>query len=159
MGKCKKIAIIISLILFAIIITNNAYATSPIDDPNSYLPSSDPDIPQNVLNVAGAIITIIQSVGIVVAVISIMVIGIQYMIGSAEQKAEYRKTAMGFLIGAVLLFSAATIIKLVYNVTISATDDTNESITNTASEELYDKLNKNIHIHGRPSEGIYETLQ
>lgn len=128
MGKCKKITIIISLILFAIIITNNAYATSPIDNPNSYLPSSDPDIPQNVLDIAGAIITIVQSVGIVVAVVSIMVLGIQYMVGSAEQKAEYKKTAMGFLIGAVLLFSAATIIKLIYNVTISSTQSSTPSV-------------------------------
>jgi len=52
---------------------------------------------------------VIRNVGIVAAVIILMYIGIKYMLGSAEEKAEYKKVFMPYLIGAVLLFSAAGI--------------------------------------------------
>ena len=58
---------------------------------------------------ANTIITIIRNVGIVLAVIMLMVIGVKYMLGSAEEKAEYKKTMMPYLVGAVLLFMAGTI--------------------------------------------------
>ncbi len=52
---------------------------------------------------------VIRNVGIVAAVIILMYIGIKYMLGSAEEKAEYKKVFMPYLIGAILLFSAAGI--------------------------------------------------
>ena len=54
-------------------------------------------------------------VGIVIAVIIILVIGIKYMIGSAEEKAEYKKTMIPYLVGAILIFAGATIVNVVYN--------------------------------------------
>lgn len=60
------------------------------------------------------IIGVIQTVGIVVSVIILLVLGIKYMLGSAEEKAEYKKTMMPYLIGAVLIFAASTIANIVY---------------------------------------------
>ena len=37
------------------------------------------------------------------------------MIGSAEEKADYKKTMMPYIIGAVLRFGATTIANAVYN--------------------------------------------
>ena len=58
---------------------------------------------------------IVQVVGVVIAVIIILVIGIKYMIGSAEEKAEYKKTMIPYLVGAILIFAGATIVNVVYN--------------------------------------------
>ena len=66
-------------------------------------------------NVGKRIMGIIQAVGIVVAVVIIMVVGIKYMMGSAEEKAEYKKVMMPYIIGAVLLFGATTIANAIYN--------------------------------------------
>lgn len=57
---------------------------------------------------------VIQVAGIVIAVIILMVLGIKYMMGSAEEKAEYKKTMIPYLVGAILIFAASTIANVVY---------------------------------------------
>ncbi|MEI3401230.1 MAG: hypothetical protein V8R51_02250 [Clostridia bacterium] len=45
-----------------------------------------------------------QTVGIVLSVVILIILGIKYMMGSAEEKAEYKKTMIPYLIGAVSVF-------------------------------------------------------
>ena len=66
-------------------------------------------------NIGGKIIGILQVVGIVIAVVVLLVLGIKYMMGSAEEKAEYKKTMIPYLVGALLIFAASTIVNVVYN--------------------------------------------
>lgn len=66
-------------------------------------------------NLGGKIIGILQVIGIVVAVVVLLVLGIKYMMGSAEEKAEYKKTMIPYLVGALLIFAASTIVNVVYN--------------------------------------------
>ena len=58
---------------------------------------------------------ILQTVGVVAAVVILMVLGIKYMMGSAEEKAEYKKTMIPYIVGAILIFGASTIANMVYN--------------------------------------------
>ena len=44
-----------------------------------------------------------------------MVLGIKYMMGSAEEKAEYKKTFIPYIIGAVLLFAASAFASQLYS--------------------------------------------
>lgn len=69
----------------------------------------------SVMNVGGMIVAIVQTVGVVIAVVVLLVLGIKYMMGSAEEKAEYKKTMIPYLVGAVLIFAATTIVNVVYN--------------------------------------------
>ncbi len=71
-------------------------------------PASD-----SVTNVGNQIIGIITTVGVVVAVIVLLVLGIKYMMGSASEKAEYKKTMIPYLVGAILIFGASAITKVV----------------------------------------------
>lgn len=59
------------------------------------------------------VVDIITTIGIIVAVVVLLVLGIKYMMGSAAEKAEYKKTMIPYLIGAVLIFGAAAIAKAV----------------------------------------------
>ena len=59
------------------------------------------------------IIGIITTVGVVVAVIVLLILGIKYMMGSASEKAEYKKTMIPYLVGAILIFGASAITKVV----------------------------------------------
>ena len=43
------------------------------------------------------IVGILQTVGVVLSVIVLVVLGIKYMMGSAEEKAEYKKTMIPYL--------------------------------------------------------------
>lgn len=65
-------------------------------------------------SVGNKVIGIIQAVGIIISVIMLMVLGIKYMMGSAEEKAEYKKTFIPYIIGAVLLFAASALAKSIY---------------------------------------------
>ena len=60
------------------------------------------------------IMGVLNVVGVVVAVVVIMIIGIKYMMGSAEEKADYKKTMIPYLVGAILIFAASTIANVVY---------------------------------------------
>ena len=66
-------------------------------------------------NIGGNVVTIVQVVGIVIAIVILLVIGIKYMIGSAEEKAEYKKTMIPYIVGAAFCFLAPTIANIVYN--------------------------------------------
>ena len=50
---------------------------------------------------------------ILVTVIILLVLGIKYMMGSASEKAEYKKTMIPYLVGAVLIFGASAITTVV----------------------------------------------
>lgn len=67
----------------------------------------------NLGTIGGNIAEIIRNVGIVLAVVILMVLGIKYMVGSAEEKADYKKSMIPYLIGAVVLFGAAGIAQAV----------------------------------------------
>lgn len=61
----------------------------------------------------GKILGVLTTAGIILSVIILVVLGIKYMLGSAEEKAEYKKTLMPYVIGAVLIFGASTIANIV----------------------------------------------
>ena len=69
-----------------------------------------------VVDLGATIVTIMQTVGIVVAVVVLLILGIKYMMGSAEEKAEYKKTMIPYLVGAILIFASTTIVNVVYNI-------------------------------------------
>lgn len=74
------------------------------------------DSADKVAGIGNNILGIIQVVGTIMAVGVLMVIGIKYMMGSAEEKAEYKKTMLPYLIGAVILFAAVNIASYVVGI-------------------------------------------
>ena len=69
----------------------------------------------NITKLGNQLITIISTLGSVAAVIVLIVLGLKYMMGSAEEKAEYKKTLMPYVIGAALVFAASTIAGVLYS--------------------------------------------
>ena len=67
----------------------------------------------NLTNICSNIAGIIRNVGIVLAVVILMILGIKYMVGSAEEKADYKKSMIPYLVGAIILFGAAGIAQVV----------------------------------------------
>ena len=67
-----------------------------------------------VASIAGTIVSAIQIVGTIVSVGALMAIGIKYMLGSVEEKADYKKSLKPYIIGAFLLFTGSLIPQLIY---------------------------------------------
>lgn len=71
----------------------------------------------SVTNVGNQIVTIVSTVGSIASVIVLVILGLKYMMGSAEEKAEYKKTLMPYVIGAALVFAASAIAGIIFSFT------------------------------------------
>jgi len=69
----------------------------------------------NVKTVGGKIVGLIRVVGTIAAVAMLTILGIKYMMGSAEERAEYKKTLFPYLVGAVLIFGASNLTQVIYS--------------------------------------------
>ena len=112
--KVLSIALIVLTILLAI--SNVVLATDIPGKIDQIAQGNSSANTSKVVNFGATIVTIMQTVGIVVAVVVLLILGIKYMMGSAEEKAEYKKTMIPYLVGAVLIFASTTIVNVVYNI-------------------------------------------
>lgn len=64
---------------------------------------------------AGQIMGMIRNVAVIAAVIILMILGVKYMLGSVEEKAEYKKSFIPLIIGIVLVVSATAIATFIFN--------------------------------------------
>ena len=116
----KQFLIFIIIILFFIILMSSNVlarpaATNPIDNPDSWEPTTTQGQGE-ALNMANTIVGTIKTVGTFVSVATLVILGIKYMVGSTEEKAEYKKTMLPYIIGAFLLFSGSNIVQILYNI-------------------------------------------
>ena len=116
--KLMKIATVIATILMLVLVGSNVvYGLTPTDLKANTSATGTTEIQ----NFGGNIMGVINVVGVVVAVVVLMVIGIKYMMGSAEEKAEYKKTMIPYIVGAVLVLGASSIVKIIFGaITITA---------------------------------------
>ena len=85
-------------------------------NPNDYKPpeltTSDA---QSAINKIQPIIGVITTVGIIASVVTLVALGIKYMVGSIEERAEYKKSMIPYLIGAFLVFAVSTVVSFIMN--------------------------------------------
>lgn len=110
----KKVTKIISVLMIALMIIS---MVSPVLASVEMLDSLKGDQSQagTITKLGEQALGIAQIVCVVLAVIILMFVGVKYMMGSAQEKAEYKKTLIPYLVGAVLLFTASGIIRLIAN--------------------------------------------
>lgn len=142
--KNKKILIFMAMlfVLFLIIPSFSlADSFNPIDNPGDFKPGElDEGDVTAITSKASPIYNTIVVVGIVVSVITLMIIGIKYMVGSVEQKAEYKKTMIPYIIGIVLLLSVSTILGIVNGLVTDAV--TEKDVSSTVTEEYVPEIMK-----------------
>ena len=114
----KKFTKVLSVLLVAMMLiavgTNVFAAVSGVSNPSA-LTGQAVSGTDKITNIGNQIITILTIVGTVASVIVLIVLGLKYMMGSAEEKAEYKKTMIPYVVGAILIFAGATIVNVVYN--------------------------------------------
>ena len=114
----KITGIILMAVMLLALLTTVSNASGGLDPAGmaNNLKGTTSNAQTDVMNIGNQIIGIITTVGVVVAVVILLVLGIKYMMGSAEEKAEYKKIMIPYLVGALLIFAATTIVNVVYNV-------------------------------------------
>ena len=118
----KKMKILSVVLIIAMMFTFAMTTMSAAADIIGEMENKQTDVnDDSIIGVGASIIDIITTVGIIVAVIVLLILGIKYMMGSASEKAEYKKTMIPYLVGAVLIFGASAIAKAIVSLTESVT--------------------------------------
>ena len=114
----KKVSIfilIIALIIMMMPIKSYASIFDPIINYNEYNPG-EIESSDKVNGIVNNILGVIYWLGVAISVGALMIIGIKYMTGSLEEKAQYKETLAPYVIGAILLFAVMNILKIIYDV-------------------------------------------
>ena len=117
----KVIAIAMLILLVVATITPNVFA----DDAFYFNSVSEKTVTKgakdnsgaasSIHRIIGAMLTVVQVVGSGVAVIMLIVLAIKYISAAPSDKAEIKKHAVVYVVGAVVLFAASGIIGIVRN--------------------------------------------
>ena len=114
----KKIVKILPIVLMLVMVASTFIPVLGATNPST-LKGTDT---QAFNNVGQRIIGMVQAIGSIVSVLVLVILGIKYMMGSAEEKAEYKKTFIPYLIGAILIFAASNLAGMVYNFASTVTN-------------------------------------
>lgn len=83
-------------------------------DPSKYKPQSQTNVSggDELLTSVNKIVGVVTWIGMILSVTTFVTIGVKYMLGSVEEKADYKKTLVPYLIGAILVFGITTIVEI-----------------------------------------------
>lgn len=85
-----------------------------IIDPNDFEPNDlTQDDTKIVTGKAAKITGTIGVIGAIVSVIALIIIGIKFMLGSVEEKAEYKKSMIPYLIGVLIFFTLTQLLNII----------------------------------------------
>lgn len=107
-SKIISAVLIITTILSAFTMVFAGDNVPPI--PTGSKPSSGAD---DVSDITSMVIYVIQIIAFAAAVIMLIFVGIKFLTASPEGKAEIKKTAIIYVVGAILLFAATGILQIV----------------------------------------------
>ena len=120
MKKTSKIlAIIFVAIMLVSTVSNTAFAAAAAGGLS--VPSATNVDASNLNTLISKVLGVLQIVGVGVAVIWLMILGIKYMTGSTEEKAVDKKSLLPYIIGAVLVGAAPFIATAIFNMIAGAT--------------------------------------
>ena len=117
--------IIVSIILFTIIVLSGqaSMAINGLDDiikkGDDFVNQGDPNnaiIENNVKETSDSIFAIVVVIGIIVAIIATVIIGMQFVTASVEEKAQLKEKLIPLIVGVAIIFGALGIWRLVVNV-------------------------------------------
>lgn len=120
MKKLELLKVLIVLFLlfsFLFSIVNIAEAKSQYDwsgkISNFDKTTGDATVNNKVTSIVGAAISVIRIVGVGVAIIMLTAVAIKYMSSAPGERAEIKKHAVPFVVGAVVLFASSGILSII----------------------------------------------
>lgn len=115
---CKILTVALLSIMIISFVSTTVLAASDIsfnDLQNNSKNVGDDNSQTALVSKAGKIMNLIRNIAIIASVIVIMVLGVKYIMGSVEEKAEYKKSFMPLIIGILLVVSATTVASFIFN--------------------------------------------
>ena len=112
----KKMMKVVAILLAAVLVValaGSVFADVDLDSFNGIEDSSGAST--SVTNIIGALINIIQIIGTGVAIIMLIVLAIKYISAAPGDKADIKKHAVVYVVGAIVLFAATGILQIIKN--------------------------------------------
>lgn len=131
----RKVKIISTMIICLILILT-ATVVNAAADISDFKPQ-ETDASDKIAGGTGVVITVVQTIGIGIAIVMLIALAIKYISAAPSDKADIKKSAIVYIIGAILLFAASGILQIFK----SAGDDINETISGetTGGEVILEK--------------------
>ncbi len=113
----KKVMKIVAVLLAVAVVASLAVSVSAADiDLNQFNGMTDSSgASTSVTKIIGALINIIQIIGSGVAIIMLIVLAIKYISAAPGDKADIKKHAVVYVVGAIVLFAATGILQIIKN--------------------------------------------
>lgn len=118
-GKLLKIVTLICIFFMIISIFPNRSSAGWVEDAKNFLKASEDEnigVDNDKLKDASdGIYNLLSSIGMIISVVVGLVLGITFMMASAEDKAKVKEALMPYIVGCVVVFGAFGIWKIVIN--------------------------------------------
>lgn len=116
----KILSIILVLLIMSFILPQFSFAVDTINPENWEPTKYTEEQVQEITGIAATIVGVIRVIGVIVTVIVLIVLGIKYMAGSASERADYKKTMIPYLVGALIFFGLSQILAAIIQVVSGA---------------------------------------
>lgn len=87
-----------------------------LENVEDYIPGVDLSNDEEAEEMLSVALSVITNIGMVLSILVPAILGVKYMMGSVEEKAEYKESLMPYFIGSVLLFGICTVVKILQEV-------------------------------------------
>lgn len=114
----KILAAMLTILMLTICMGSTVFAsetsagTSDLLNPNNVKGTTSTES-NKIQTIGNKILGVVQVVAITIAVIMLVVLAIKYLTSSPNEKADVKKSAMTYVIGAVVLFGASGILQII----------------------------------------------
>ena len=114
MNKTIKLVAALLIVVMAISLSNVVLASgvSPSDISADYTNVNS----EKMKGLAGSILGWIRNIAAILSVVLIAILGVKFMLGSTEERAEYKKSFMPLIVGLFIVLAATTIASWIWNV-------------------------------------------
>ena len=110
----KIMSIALMVVMIAMCLNNVVLATEGRD--TMEVPTGKPsDTSGTFQNILSVILGATQVIGVAIAVIMLIVLAIKYISAAPSDKADIKKSAVAYIVGAVVLFAASGILGIIRN--------------------------------------------
>lgn len=119
MKKTMKILTVALLAIVLITFSTNVFAAGNMINPGDLegkVNYGDSNATSSLMDKAGNIMGLIRNIAVIASVIIIMVLGVKYMLGSVEEKADYKKSFVPLIIGIILVVAATSIATFIFGI-------------------------------------------
>lgn len=109
--------IVIALVIIATILSAVSMVFATGNNPGGAvaMPTGDGSAVAAIKNPVNRIVGVVQFICYAAAIILIVILGVKFMTASPDGKAEIKKSAVIYVVGAVLVFAAGTVVQLIGN--------------------------------------------